>query len=92
MQMKNNIKDTEFEPSIDQIIKRVTIDKLDNSTVSIYNGHLNFMYTIADSIVKNELKGKYRYMGGLQCNFEKDSENYKLLEEKLCVLAEKILK
>lgn len=81
-----------MELSVKQILKRIFIDKLDDSTVSITNGHFNFMYTIADSIVKDDLKGKFRYVGGLQCNYASDSEMYKNLKEELCILAEKILK
>jgi hypothetical protein len=80
-----------FTPTVEQIIKRVTIDKLDNVTVSIYNGHFNFMYTIADSVVKDEFKGKYEYIGGLQCNYENDSEMYNSLEKELRGLAKRIL-
>ena len=64
----------EYTPSVEQIIKRVSIDKLDDITVYIYNGHFSFMYTLADSVLKDEFKGKYEYVGGLQCNYENDSE------------------
>lgn len=76
---------------IKQLLKRITIYKMDDITVSIHNKDINFMYTIADSIVKDEFKGKYEYVGGLQCNYEKDSEMYKLLEKELCNIAYKIL-
>ena len=77
---------------IDIILKRYNIYKLDNVTVHIYNKEFNFSYTIADSVVKDEFKGKYNYFGGLQCNYETDSELYKLFEKILVIIAEKILK
>lgn len=83
--------ETEFKLTIEQITKRLTIDKLDNVTVSISNGHFNFMYTIADAVLKDKFKGKYSYIGGLQCNYEKDSELYNQLEKELSDLAFRIL-
>lgn len=76
---------------IDNLLKRYNIYKLDNITVSMYNKEFNFSYTIADAIVKEEFKGKYTYIGGLQCNYEVDSNLYRLLEEKLCSVAKSIL-
>lgn len=76
---------------IDNLLKRYTIDKLDNITVHIWNKQFQFSYTIADAVVKEEFKGKYNYFGGLQCNYESDSNLYKLLEEKLCSVAKSIL-
>lgn len=81
----------EYTPSVEQIIKRVSIDKLDDITVYIYNGHFSFMYTLADSVLKDEFKGKYEYVGGLQCNYENDSEMYNALEKELRGLAKRIL-
>ena len=75
-----------------EILKAYKIEKLDDNTVFVNNNNFMFFYTIADSVVKDEYKGKYRYVGGLQCNFKKDSDNYKLLESWLCEIVEKILK
>ena len=76
---------------IKRLLKRLTIDKLDDITVCISNKEINFMYTIADSVLKDEFKGQYEYVGGLQCNYKKDSDMYNLLEKELCKLACKIL-
>ena len=73
------------------ILQSYKLDKMDSSTVFIQNNHFNFSYTIADSVVKDEHKGQYRYFGGLQSNFKKDSEKYKNLEKWLCELAEQAL-
>jgi len=76
---------------IEQILKNYNISKLDKITVSIYNNDFSFMYTIADAVCKEEFKGKYRYFGGLQCNYEEDSTTYKELEKELCIIAERAL-
>ena len=67
------------------------MDKLGNDTIFIQNKYFNFSYTAADSIVKDEFKGKYKYFGGLQCNYDEESENYKNLEKWLIELAENYL-
>ena len=74
------------------ILSKYTINKLDNDTVFIQNRYFSFSYTVADSIVKDEFKGQYKYFGGLQCDFEVDSEDYKNLEKWLIEIAEKIIK
>lgn len=72
-------------------IKTMRIDKLSNDTVFIQNKYFNFSYTIADSVVKDEFKGQYRYFGGLQCDFEQGSEDFKNLEKWLIEIAERVL-
>jgi len=74
-----------------EILSNYRVDKLDDNTVFIRNRHFNFSYTVADSIVKDEFKGKHEYFGGLQCNFEKGSENYKNLEKWLIEICRKLL-
>ena len=74
-----------------EILKRLVIDKLDNVTVNISNKEFNFTYTVADSVVKDEYRGKYRYFGGLQCNFDTNTDEYKELEKDLCRIAETVL-
>lgn len=80
----NNMKKNE-------ILNNLRIDKLGSDTVFITNKWFNFSYTIADKIVKDEFKGQYRYFGGLQSEYDKDSVNYKALEKWLCEIAEKVL-
>lgn len=74
-----------------EILSSYRIDKLDENTVFIQNKHFNFNYTKADSVVKDEFKGKYEYFGGLQCNYEKGTENYKNLEKWLIEICRKLL-
>jgi len=76
---------------INRLLIRLVIDKLDNVTVLITNKELSFSYTIADAVVKEEFKGKYKCLGGLQCKYDSESEMYNLLEQKLCLLAESVL-
>lgn len=74
-----------------EILKNYRLSKLGENTVFIQNSHFNFSYTKADSIVKDEYKGQYRYFGGLQCNYHEDTEEYKNLEKWLCEIAESVL-
>lgn len=75
-----------------ELLKSYELNKLDENTVFIHNKHFNFSYTKADSIaIKDEFKGQFRYFGGLQCGFEKDSQQYKRLESNLCEIAESVL-
>lgn len=74
-----------------ELLKQFRIDKLGSDTVFITNRHFNFSYTIADTVVKDEYKGKYKYFGGLQCDYNESSEEYKNLEKWLIEIAEKIL-
>lgn len=75
-----------------EILKSFTLKKIDDSTVFINSKDFNFSYTKADTIVKDEYKGQYRYFGGLQCDYEKGSLDYALLEGWLIDIAEKIIK
>ena len=70
------------------VLKRYELNKLDDNTVFIQSKEFNFSYTKADSIVKDEFKGQYKYFGGLQCGFNEESNEYKILEKWLCELAE----
>lgn len=74
-----------------EILKNYTLNKLDDSTIFIKNNHFNFSYTIANTIVREDLKDKYRYFGGLQCNFNEGSNEYKDLEKWLCEIVEKLI-
>lgn len=74
------------------IQKSYRIDVLDKHTCFISNRFFNFSYTKADSVVKDEFKGKYRYFGGLQCEYEDITPEYKELEQFLVEKAESILK
>lgn len=73
------------------ILSSYRIDVLGSNTIFIQNRYFNFSYMKANEIVKDELKDKYRYFGGLQCEYNQDSENYKNLEKWLCEIAEKNL-
>lgn len=68
------------------------VNKFDDKTVFIQNKDFSFSYTIADYYVKEEFKGKYEYLGGLQCGFTKNSTVYLKLEKELCKIARFILK
>jgi len=74
-----------------EVLNRIRIDKLGNNTVFIQNKYFNFSYTIANTVVKDEFKDKYKYFGGLQCEYSQDSNEYKSLEEWLCDIAESVL-
>ncbi len=74
-----------------EALQRLRIDKLDNSTVFIQNRYFNFSYTYAAEILREEHKDKYRYFGGLQCDYPEGSDNYRNLENWLIELAEKVL-
>ena len=71
-----------------EVLKRYRIDKLDDCTVFISNREFNFSYTS----VKPEYKDNHRYFGGLQCNYEENTIEYKNLENWLCEIAENTLK
>lgn len=74
-----------------EILKNYSLTKLDETTVFIKSREFEFAFTKADSVVKDEFKGQYRYFGGLQCNYHKDSPEYKNLETWLCEIAEFVL-
>lgn len=73
-------------------LSRIKIDILGNDCVMMQNKYFNFTYFIADKVVKDEYKGKYRYFGGLQSFYEKSSKEYEYLEDRLCEIAEAIFK
>ena len=70
-----------------EILTNYKITKI-GQTIIIDNQYFLFSFTKADSIVKQEYKGKYRYFGGLQCNFHHESHEHKTLESLLCDIAE----
>jgi len=92
-QMKHSkeITDKKINMKKKDILGSYRIDVLDNNTIFIQNRYFNFSYMKANNVVKDELKDKYRYFGGLQCEYSQDSENYKNLEKWLCEIAEKNL-
>jgi hypothetical protein len=74
-----------------EILKHYTLYKHNDISVFIKNEHFSFSYTSADSVCRHDLIGKYRYFGGLQCNYHNESQEYKELESVLCDIAEIIL-
>lgn len=61
-------------------------------TVFIDNKFFHFTYTPGDhEMFKDEYKDKDIWYGGLQCGFEEDMSEYKILERRLITLAEYIL-
>ena len=74
-----------------ELFKQMSIDVL-GTTVFIKCTNAFFSYTPAKDILKDEFKDQYRYFGGLQCNYDSNSEEYKRLENWLCEIAENILK
>lgn len=75
-----------------EVLNKYTINKIDEYSVFSQNEYLSFSYIVSDSVVKEEYKGKYRYFGGLQCNYHKGSQEYRQLEQWLIEIAEKLLK
>jgi hypothetical protein len=67
-----------------EILKRLSIEKLDDITVFIQNRYFNFAYT--KSLIPNE------WYGGLQCDFLDGTAEYKVLEKWLIEIAETTLK
>lgn len=86
--MSNKINENE---EISQLLKRISIEKLDNVTVIIHSKSISFSFTEANAVCKDEFKDEYKYFGGLQCNYEVGSEMYILLEKRLCYIAENVL-
>ncbi len=72
-------------------LEKYQVFKLDNTSVHIEGREFNFMYIIADSVVKEEYKGEYEYVGGLQCNHPQESDEYVQLETKLKQIARVVL-
>ena len=63
------------------------------TTVMIQGKEFDFFYVPPDDkIIKPEYHGTFRYFGGLQCGYDSDSPEYRQLENKLCDLAEAVLK
>ena len=63
------------------------------TTVMAHGKEFDFFYTPADDkIIKPEYQGTFRYFGGLQCGYDSDSHEYRQLENRLCDLAEAVLK
>ena len=73
------------------IFKRLTVEKLDDISVLIYNKHFNFSY-MSIMALKKENQKDYRYLGGLQCEYSDDTKEYKEIESYLINLAESVLK
>lgn len=74
-----------------EILNQIRIDKLGTDTIFIQNRFFNFSYTTADSVCREDLKGQYRYFGGLQSPYDQESVEYKQLEKWLCEIAERVL-
>lgn len=73
-----------------EIFKRLTIEKLDDISVLIYNKHFNFSY-MSIMALKKENQKDYRYLGGLQCEYSDDTKEYKEIESYLIKLAQSVL-
>lgn len=77
---------------MEELFKRYVLTKLDNETVHISSrDNFDFCYTIADAVVRKEYIVQYRYFGGLQCNYQEGTDEYKELEKRLCETAEFVL-
>jgi hypothetical protein len=74
-----------------EILKQIRIDKLGSDTIFIQSQHFNFSFTKADAVCREDLKGQYRYFGGLQSEYNSNSFEYKQLEKWLCEIAESVL-
>ena len=75
-----------------ELLNNLTINFLGKDTILLSNASVYFCYTIADSVVKDEYKGKYRYFGGMQCDLEEGTDGYRILEDQLCRICESLLK
>jgi hypothetical protein len=62
--------------------------------VFIKSEDYNFMYDkeMSNCEKANDINEVYRYYGGLRCNYEDSSEEYKELEQSLCMMANSVLK
>lgn len=63
----------------------------DRNSVTLSSPDFIFIYQNADSMVKDEFKGQYKYYGGFQSNLDPKSEEYKKLEQVMANIAEVIL-
>ena len=77
--------------TLNNLLDNYTFSKI-GDFISIKSYDFNFVYQVADTIVKEEFKGKYRYFGGLQCGFDEGTPDYIQLEKWLIEIAELILK
>jgi len=73
-----------------ELLKSYKLDKLDDVTVFIENRYFSFSYTSIQAL-KTEHREGYRYFGGLQCEYNRETQEYKNLENWLCEIAEKAL-
>lgn len=76
--------------NLKEILKDYKLVKM-GTTVFISNKYFEFCYTQTKGLIKEEYIGFYRYFGGLQCNYDQNSSEYRILENALCEIAEKIL-
>jgi hypothetical protein len=62
--------------------------------VFIKNIDFSFMYDkeMSNSENANNLDNVFNYFGGLQCNHKEESKEFKEFEQKLCVIANNIIK
>ena len=74
-----------------QLPKSITINILGN-TIFLRSKEFDFSYTPADSIVKDEFRGQYKYFGGLQHIHPEESNEAKQLEKDLIEICETLLK
>lgn len=75
---------------IKEIFERFSVEVW-GDTVFINNRHFHFTYNKPD-IIMPEYAGDARYFGGLQCEYERESNDYKMLENELVRIAENALK
>ena len=61
--------------------------QVSGNTIFMSSEDFEFMYTVADDVVKDEFKGQYLYLGGIQHNFENESPEAIELERKLSDVA-----
>lgn len=73
-----------MEKSIE--LKKLQINVLDPYTIVIKGDNVFFSYTSLDDTEKE----KSRYFGGLQCNYEVDTAEYKQIEKWLCEICENL--
>lgn len=63
-------------------------------SVFIKNTEFSFMYDkeMSNDNNANNIDNVFSYFGGLQCNHKKETNEFKKLEEKLCILASNVFK
>lgn len=77
--------------SVSDCLKKYLIRKFDDVSLSIEGDDFIFSYTVADAVVKEEYRGKYKYFGGLQCNYGRDTKEFVELEDSMCAIAQAVL-